>query len=138
MNCMSDEDKERRSSCEHAEFFRYPGELKFINTTWVLLDSLNGVDELPAWCPLKLHCSCLEFELFLSARVNTVSTCITCVTQILTDPNKTDEGRACSKLFYQRTMNQAINISSFVFQVTRTKRSVAHSCMKTPEAPFCQ
>ena len=51
MNCMSGEDKEICSSCEHDGLFRYPGELKFLNTTWVcdgLLDCSNGADELPA------------------------------------------------------------------------------------------
>ena len=89
--------------------------------------------QLPALCSLKQHRSCLEFELFLSARVDTASTCITSVTQILTVSIKLTKVY-CSKLFHQRTVNQAINLSSFVFQLTRAERTAAHLCIKTPSS----
>jgi Low-density lipoprotein receptor domain class A len=130
-NCMFGEDEEGCSSCEHAGLFRCPGELKFINTTWVCDGSpncANGADELPDLCPPKTTS-------FLSGTW-TVSDCrdsqFQCKGGHCIDmnyvcdghpdcPDGTDEGRNCSKLSHRRTLNQALNLFSSSFQVNRAK-----------------
>ena len=52
-DCTFGEDEEGCQSCSEA-LFRCPGELRFINMTWVcdgLPDCTSGADELPAVCP---------------------------------------------------------------------------------------
>jgi Low-density lipoprotein receptor domain class A len=107
-NCMFGEDKEGCSSCEHAGLFRCPGELKFINTTWVcdgLPDCSNGADELPSLCP--------PYTTSFLSGIWTVPDCpdsqFQCKGGHCIDlnyvcdghpdcPDGTDEGRNCSKL----------------------------------------
>jgi Low-density lipoprotein receptor domain class A len=134
-NCMFGEDEEGCSSCEHAGLNRCPGELKFINTTWVcdgLPGCSNGRDEFAALCSPKAK--------WLLSGTWTVPDCpdlqFQCKGRLCIDlsyvcdgypecSDGTDEGRNCTKLSQQRTLNQVINLSSFAFQVNRVKTTTA-------------
>jgi len=69
-DCLFGEDEEGCSSCPGQGFFRCPGELRYINSTWLcdgLPDCSTGADELPAICPkatnfATLDESCLDNE----------------------------------------------------------------------------
>ena len=122
------EDEEGCSSCEHAGFFRCPGELKFINTTWVTtVWRIVRTVRMTSWscASLRRH-SCLEFRSVFAFQWKG-GHCI--------DLKYMCDGHSdnCSKFSHPRTLNQALNLFSFTFQVNHAKTTAdVRICVSRP------